>query len=438
MNFFGADVNMMDRISMVSGRSRATVAPARPGPRAEEFKGCLLWLALLWLALHPASVQAATKHHAKSAEDAEESAPASIRGVPVIYREPYAGMIAVDGATGKVLAEDHADATVYPASVIKLMNLFVVLDQIQQGKIHLADSVEINAEESHMGGSRVYLKEHETFSVEDLIYALMVQSANDAALTLGTHVAGSQQAFVELMNQKAQALGMTHTHFYSCHGLPPTPPRKPTEVDVSTPRDLSILARALVAAHPEVLQYTSTMRRTFRPGPHEIDMINHNHRLLSSCAGADGLKTGYFDAAGYSSIVTAKRNDRRVFVVVAGSGRKQKDLGKGRDKVAAEIMNRAFMALPPAPPPPPPPAPVTNVVPVAAAAKPEALAPAASEEVPVKKASSNGRMIVIVLGVVGLGALAVAGFFAWSRMRNDNLVIEDDLNRPRRPFPPLK
>ena len=384
-----------------------------------------------------AAKHAATKSTAETSDS--ESRPTSIRGVPVIYREPYAGMIAVDGATGKVLAEQNADTTVYPASVIKLMNLFVVMDYLKQGKIHLTDNVEINAEESHMGGSRVYLKEHETFTVEDLIYALMVQSANDAALTLATHVAGSQQAFVELMNQKAQALGMTHTHFYSCHGLPPTPPRKPSEVDVSTPRDLAMLARALVETHPEVLQYTSTMRRMFRPGPHQIDMINHNHRMLSACAGVDGLKTGYFDAAGYSSIVTAKRNDRRVFVVVAGSGRKQKDLGKGRDKAAAEIMNRAFSALPPLPPPPPSaPAPVTtNVAPVAAAAAQPETIPAASE-MPVKKESSNWHTLALVLGVVVLGALAVAGYFSWRRRQNDSLVMDDDLNRPHRPFPPLK
>jgi D-alanyl-D-alanine carboxypeptidase (penicillin-binding protein 5/6) len=394
-----------------------------------------LLIAFLLVAGFSAEASAATKHTtAKPAATAAAAAPATIRGVPVIYREPYLGMIAVDGATGKALAEDNADVTVYPASVIKLMTLFVVEDRIQQGTMHLTDTVEVNAEASHMGGTRVFLKEHEVFTVEELIYALMMQSANDCALALAVHVAGSQPAFVELMNQKAQALGMTHSHFYSCHGLPPTPPRKPSEVDVSTPRDLAILGRALVASHPEILQYTSCIKRTFRPGPKHIDMLNHNHRLMASCPGVDGLKTGYFDAAGYSSIVTAKRNDRRVFVVVAGSGQMHKDLGKARDRAAAEALNRAFAALPPLPPPPPP-APATNAAAVVAQPDPTTFTPE-----PPKKSSSNWRTAALVLGVVVLGALGVAAFFAWRRRQNDGLplAMDGDLSRPRRPLPPLR
>ena len=389
-----------------------------------------LLIAGLLVAGVPAGAQGATKPAAKPAAK-PATPPASIRGIPVIYRDPYLGMMAVDGASGKVLAEDNADVTVYPASVIKLMTLFVVEDRIQQGTVHLTDTVEVNAEMSHLGGTRVFLKEHEVFTVEEYIYALMMQSANDCALALAVHVAGSQAAFVELMNQKAQALGMTHTHFYSCHGLPPTPPRKPAEVDVSTPRDLATLGRALVESHPEILQYTSCIKRTFRPGPKHIDMVNHNHRLMSSCPGVDGLKTGYFDAAGYSSIVTAKRNNRRVFVVVAGSGKVTKDLGKARDKVSAEVLNRAFAALPPLPPPPPPVPVVTN------APLPDVVA-ALPPEPPVKKGSSNWRTIGIVLGVLVAGAIAVAGFLAWSRRPKGGHFMDDDLNNPRRPLPPLQ
>jgi len=381
--------------------------------------------AILLLANIPADTQAAAKHTAAAAA----AKPTSLRGVPVICRDPCIGKIAIDGATGKTLLEENADAAVFPASVIKLMNLFVVMDSLQQGKIHLTDKVEINAEESHMGGSRVYLKEHEVFTVEDLIYALMVQSANDGALTLATHVAGSQQAFVELMNQKAQALGMTHTHFYSCHGEPPTPPRKPNEVDVSTPRELAMLGRALVASHPEVLKYTSTKRRTFRTEPLFV-MDNHNH-LLGAVQGVDGLKTGWFRAAGFSIVVTAERNGRRIFVVVAGS---EGTRGKVRDRVATELVNRAFMMLPPLPPPPPP-APATNVV--TATQQPEANGGGQPSETPEKKGGSNMRTLAVVLGAVVLGALVVAGFFAWRRRRNDGLTIDDE-NRSRRPFSPLK
>jgi D-alanyl-D-alanine carboxypeptidase (penicillin-binding protein 5/6) len=383
-----------------------------------------LLVAFLLAASVPAGASAATKHAAKPAAE-----PTSLHGVPVICRDPCIGLIAIDGATGKTLVEENADATVFPASVTKLMTLFVVEDRIQQGAIHLSDKIEVNAEVSHMGGSRVYLKEHEVFTVEDLLYALMVQSANDGALALAIHTAGSQQAFVELMNQKAQALGMTHTHFYSCHGEPPTPPRKPDEVDASTPRDLAILGRALVTAHPEVLQYTSIKRRTFRTEPLFV-MENHNH-LLGRVPGVDGLKTGWFRAAGYSIVVTAERNGRRVFVAVAGS---KGSLGRERDRVATETLERAFAALPPLPPPPPPPS-VTNAAPVVAQPDPTTFTP---QPAPPAKSSSNWRTAALVLGAVVLGALGVAAFFAWRRRQNDGLNMDGDLNHPRRPLPPLR
>ena len=390
--------------------------------------GLGLLIAFLLVAGVPVAVPAAAKHAAAAAKSTTTAAkPTSLRGVPVISRDPCIGQIAVDGATGKTLFEENADAAVFPASVIKLMNLFVVMDRIRQGTVHLDDKVEVNAEVSHMGGSRVYLKEHEVFTVEELLYALMVQSANDGALALAIHVAGSQAAFVELMNQKAQALGMTHTRFYSCHGEPPTPPRKPEEVDVSTPRDLAILGRALVTSHPEVLKYTSTKRRTFRAEPLFV-MDNHNH-LLGTVQGVDGLKTGWFRAAGFSIVVTAERGGRRVFVVVAGS---EGTRGRVRDRVATETLNRAFAALPPLPPPPPP-APVTNVAPVTAQLDPTTYTPE-----PEKKNGSNWRTIALVLGVVVAGALGVAGFLAWRRRQNDGLIIDDDMNHPRRPFSPLQ
>lgn len=363
----------------------------------------------------------------RAADSSAQPRPAATRGVPVISRDPYIGLIAIDGATGKVLVEENADTTVYPASCIKLMTLFIIEDRIRQGAVHTNDLVTITAESAKLGASQVYLQEKEVFAVEDLIYALIVKSANDAAGALAIHVAGSQAAFVELMNQKAQALGMNHTRFYSPHGLPPTPPRKPEEVDVSTPRDMAILGRALVDAHPDVLRYTSTLARTFRPGPKQISMENHNRRLMAAFPGMDGLKTGYFKAAGYSSIVTAKRNGRRVFAVVAGSA--PIDYGKTRDKAAAETLNRAFAALPPAPPPPPPSA-VTNVP------LPD-LTQAAQPPKPPPPGTSNGRTVIIVLGVLIAGVLAVAGILAWNRRPSGSKWSDKDLDLPRRPLPPL-
>jgi serine-type D-Ala-D-Ala carboxypeptidase (penicillin-binding protein 5/6) len=255
----------------------------------------------------------------------------------VISRNPYLGAIVVDAGTGRILFEDHADAKGYPASVLKLMDLLIILEKIEQGQLSLQDQVVASAKASKTGGSQVYLAEKEAFALEDMLYALMVQSANDAAVALAEKVAGSTDAFVELMNQKAKALGMTSTVFHSVHGLPPG---KGQEHDVTTARDLSILCRELLK-HPETLRYTSTKSRAFRPADakHTVMMRTHNH-LLGAVEGCDGLKTGYIAASGYSIAVTAARNGQRIVVVVLDSI----DL-KTRDRKAKELVAKGFGEL---------------------------------------------------------------------------------------------
>ena len=285
---------------------------------------------------------------------------------------PYLGAIAIDAASGTVLVEDKADAQGYPASVLKLMDMLVILDRVKQGSVKLEDTVHVTAEASKTGGSQVYLKEGESFTVDELLYALMVQSANDAAVALAIHVAGSKEGFVELMNAKAREIGMKNTVYHSVHGLPPSAGQ---DVDVSTPRDLSTLARELITKYPEILRYTSTKARSFRNGT--FNMANHNH-LLETFPGCDGMKTGYIKAGGYSSVVTATRNDRRVIAVVLGSMAATVDLGKLRDAKAKELLNRAFAVPAPAAPKPPvamPPA--TSAVPAAVAVPATTAAPAA-------------------------------------------------------------
>lgn len=231
---------------------------------------------------------------------------------PAISRNPYIGAVVVDAAGGQVLFDDHADAPGYPASVIKLMDLLIILEKVQQGAIGLADEVTVTADAARIGGSQAYLKNREKFSIDDLLYALMVKSANDAATALAIHVAGSPEAFVGLMNRKAQELGMTSTRFYSVHGLPP--PRGQAR-DESTAHDLSLLARA-VLKYPDTLRYTSTKRHAIRNG--HFVMANHNH-LLGVVEGCDGLKTGYFAEAGYSIAATAQNNNVRIVAVILGS-----------------------------------------------------------------------------------------------------------------------
>lgn len=259
-------------------------------------------------------------------------------------KSPYLGAVAVDGHSGKVLVDDSADVQGYPASVLKLMDLYVILDRVQQGKLRLDEPVKVTREAAGTGGSQVYLEEGEQFSVDELLYALMVQSANDAAVALAIHVGGSKEGFVALMNEKAQALGMKNTKFSSVHGLPPATGQ---QVDLTTPRDLAVLARALILQFPDALKYTSTKSRTFRPDKSEKDgrmnLTSHN-KLLDSLAGCDGLKTGYFKAGGYSTVVTASRDGRRVITVVLGSG-PEIDYGRLRDKKAAELTEKAFTAM---------------------------------------------------------------------------------------------
>ena len=256
-----------------------------------------------------------------------------------IAKDPYISALVLDADTGKVLFSDHPDALVYPASVLKLMNLFVILDQIKHGKVQLDDMVQVTSEAAKTGGSQVYLDTREQFKVEDLLYALMIQSANDAAVALASHIAGSKDGFVDLMNQKAQELGMKNTHFYSVHGLPPDAGQKPDETTAS---DLSILCRKLVAM-PEALKYTSTKVRGFRNDT--FIMRNHNH-LLGEVDGCDGLKTGYFQAAGFSIAASAKRGGVRIIALVMGSANR-----KERDAKASELLAKGFSMEPPKPAP---------------------------------------------------------------------------------------
>ncbi|NCD31797.1 MAG: D-alanyl-D-alanine carboxypeptidase [Spartobacteria bacterium] len=266
-----------------------------------------------------------------------------------ISQDPYIGAVVIDADTGSVLQEDNAHTVAYPASMIKMMDALIVLERIQSGHLRLDETVRITAEAAGMGGSQVYLKEGETFTIDELLYALMIQSANDAAVALAIHVAGSRNAFEAMMQQKADELGMKDTHIHSVHGLPPGKGQKP---DVSTPYDMALLGQALTKM-PDIYRYTSIQEKGFRDNT--FIMRTHNN-LLKSYEGCDGFKTGYFRAGGFSITATAARNDRRVIAVVMGS--KQK---KVRDQSAKEFLSAGFMNLP-AIVPTPTPVPIMHAV----------------------------------------------------------------------------
>ena len=315
-----------------------------------------LILSLLAVCCLASAVEAQTKKAVKKAPVKKAAAAPAQPQKPkgCVSKTPYIGAVIVDADTGAVLFEDKADAPGYPASTLKLMTLLVIQEKIDAGQVKLGDSVKVSVAACKTGGSQVYLDPKETFTVEDMLYAMMIQSANDVAVALAEHVAGSKEAFVELMNAKAQQLGMANTRFASVHGLPPSAGQKH---DVSSARDMATLAREL-CRHPAVFAYTSAVYRQLRANtPKPFDMRTHNPFLKEGVDGCDGFKTGYTATAGWSIVVTAKRGGRRVIVVVLGS-----DERKMRDAKARELLNKAFALLPAAAPavpaptlPPPPP-----------------------------------------------------------------------------------
>lgn len=269
-----------------------------------------------------------------------------------------AGSICVDAETGKVLAEENADTRHAPASVTKLMTLLVVLDEVESGKIKLTDVVTADKEAWGMGGTQAHLAIGEQHTVDQLCYALMVQSANDAAVALAKHVAGSKAAFVSKMNARAASLGMSGTLFQSPHGLPPSR-KSGDEPDLTTARDLAKVSVALLKKS-DALRYTSVKTYRFRPetGDPKADapgtlshFINHN-KLLGVFPGCDGLKTGWTNA-GASIVTTASRGNKRVIAVVLGgivpgSDPKFPDpklSQRRRDDKAASLMEEGLAAL---------------------------------------------------------------------------------------------
>ncbi len=252
----------------------------------------------------------------------------------------YKGAIVIDALSGKVLFEDNADLVNPPASITKLMTFLIVHDQLARGTLNLQTEVPVSAASSRIGGTQVWLKHGETFPVEEMLYALMIQSANDCAHALATLIGGTPDAFVEMMNARARQLGMTNTTFRSPHGLPPSN-RRIADGDLTSPRDLSLLSRHLLL-HTDVLKYSSIKVREFRAQATKgrIVMRNHNH-LLERVAGVDGLKTGYTRGAGFCLAATASRNGRRVIAVSMGS-----PSGKVRDLKMAELLSKGFANLP--------------------------------------------------------------------------------------------
>jgi D-alanyl-D-alanine carboxypeptidase len=257
-----------------------------------------------------------------------------------VSAQDYKGAIVIDAATGQSIFEDNPDVVSPPASVTKLMTFLIVHDALAAGRISLTTPVTADATDQSMGGTQVNLAAGETFTVEELLFALMIESANDAASALTHAAAGNRTEFVALMNARAQSLGMKNTVFRSPHGLPPSS-RNPADGDLTTPRDLALLSRELVTK-TDVLRYTNVRTRPFAEGvrAETLHMLNHN-KLLGKVAGVDGLKTGFTRGAGFCLAATAQRGNQRIIVVTMGS-----DTSKGRDLRIAKLIEDSFPLVP--------------------------------------------------------------------------------------------
>jgi serine-type D-Ala-D-Ala carboxypeptidase (penicillin-binding protein 5/6) len=244
--------------------------------------------------------------------------------------QPYKAFIIVEADGGKMIDGINIHERRAPASITKLMVAYVVFDRLASGTIKLTDKVMVTKEASKIGGSQVYLKEGEAFTLEELMKAMMIASGNDAAYAISQYVAGSKDEMIKLMNIQAKALGLNDTEFHTVHGLPPS---KGEKEDLTSCNDLAILARELLK-NPKVLEWTSIQNDTFRDG--KFTLTNTN-KLLAKFPGTDGLKTGFYSQAGFNVVATAKKGDMRFIAVVMGS-----PSGKIRDMSTMEKLQKAF------------------------------------------------------------------------------------------------
>lgn len=243
---------------------------------------------------------------------------------------PFKAFLVVEAEGGKVIDGANVREKRAPASITKLMVASVVMERLATGSIKLTDKVTVTKEASKIGGSQVYLKEGEVFTIEELMKAMMVASANDAAYAISVHVAGSKEDMIRLMNEKAKLLGLTDTQFNTVHGLPP---EKGEKEDLTSCHDLAILARELIK-YPKLMEWTAIQRDTFRGG--KFTLTNTN-KLLGKFPGTDGLKTGYYGETGFNIVATAKRGEIRFIAIIMGS-----PTGKIRDAAAMEKLQKAF------------------------------------------------------------------------------------------------
>ncbi|ETO93163.1 D-alanyl-D-alanine carboxypeptidase family protein [Legionella oakridgensis] len=254
--------------------------------------------------------------------DTIHSSPLITPAAPTLNATAY---ILIDVNSGKVLAEKNSEEKLPPASLTKMMTLYVISNALRNGQIHLNDNVRISEQAWRTGGSRMFVKEGQQVSVEDLLKGIIVDSGNDACVAMAEYLGGSEQAFTEIMNHQAINLGMKNSHFTDSTGLP-------DKELYTTAKDLAILGRAIINDFPQYYHLYKQKWFTFNG----IRQPNRN-RLLWRDNQVDGLKTGHTNDAGYCLVSSAKRNNMRLLAVVLGAPNE-----KSRADDSERLLNYGF------------------------------------------------------------------------------------------------
>ncbi len=236
------------------------------------------------------------------------------------YAPPYAAMV-VDVKSGRTLHAVNEDALRHPASITKVMTLYLMFEQIERGRFTMESPLRVSAEAARQSPSKLYLEAGETITVRDAVMGLITKSANDAAVVVAEAIAGDEDAFAEMMTRKARALGMSRTTFRNASGLP-------NPQQVTTARDLTILARAIQERFPR--QYALFATRSFE---YAGDVYSNHNRLLGRIEGVDGIKTGFTRASGFNLMTSAKADGRHIVAIVLG-GRS----GRSRDAIMGNLV----------------------------------------------------------------------------------------------------
>ena len=247
------------------------------------------------------------------------------------YRSQYKSALLADVESGRILFHDRMHQMIYPASLVKMMVSLIVLEEIDEGRISLNDSVKVSSWASKIGGHQVYLKQGEVFKLKELMKAIVISSANDASVAVAEHVYGQDKQFIKKMNNRAVELGMKKTRFFSVHGLPPGRGQK---LDESTTFDMYLLAMELLK-HPQYLKWSSIRMDSFRNGTFQL--LNTNHRLIRNYRGMDGMKTGYHRRAGFNLVSTAEREGQRFISIIMGAKN-----SRSRGQSATHLLDYGF------------------------------------------------------------------------------------------------